>query len=306
MTAIDLLSRLASLSDDDAAEVFAAGKERLRDAIMQLPHAHPRRLRRRPLLIALAALVVAAATGAGWAALSPGPTSAGPGGKTAVACAIHGRLAIVIDAMSGDPAADCAAIWPAPVPKLQAYDDGAGGIAVIPASRTAPAGWTPIQSQDVAVVTLQRNLDDKINGLDSACFDSARATTFAQQQLDLRGFVGWTTAVGSGPEASCYRGFADAQAKTVTLIPFGDPTGPASWPPQRLADNLRPLTQQCLTLAAMKSDAVQRATALGMSPTFGNGGYVLEAVEDDTLRCATVTETGGGETFLVVRGPAAP
>jgi hypothetical protein len=29
-------------------------------------------------------------------------------------------------------------------------------------------------------------------------------------------------------------------------------------------------------------------------------------VEDDALRCATVTETVAHETYLVVRGPAAP
>jgi hypothetical protein len=307
---LNLLSKVAPLSDEEAGDVFGmVGRDGLLDAITRLspgPELSALRRLRRPLLIAVAVIVVAAATGAGWAALSSGPAAAGPGGATAVDCAIHGRLGIVIDAMSGDPAADCAAIWPAPVPKLQAYDDGTGGIAVIPASETAPAGWTPIESQDVALVVLQENLDDKINGLDSACFSSSQATTFAQQQLDLLGLVGWTTAVGSGPAASCYRGFADARAKTVTLIPMGDPTGPANWPPQHLADSVRPLTQQCLTLAAMKSDIVQRATALGMSPTFGGGGYVLKAVEDDALRCATVTETVAGETYVVVRGPAAP
>lgn len=303
MTGIDSISRLATVSDAAAAAIFRAGKDSLREAITQLPHGRARRVPRRPLVIALGALLIAA--GAGWAALSGGSS---PTKTTGVACAIRGPRgpSIVIDAMSGNPAADCAAIWPAPVPKLQAYDDGIGGIAVIPASEAPPAGWTPIESQDVALIVLQERLDDKINGLDSACFSSSEATTFAQKQLDLLGFVDWTTAVGSGPEASCYRGFADARAKTVTLIPLGDPTGPANWPPQRLADNLRPLSQQCLTLAAMKSDVVQRATALGMLPTFENDGYVLKAVEDDALRCATVTETVAGETYLVVRGPAAP
>ena len=301
MTSLDSISRLAPVSDDDAAEVFGAGKERLRDAITQLPHGRSRRLPRRPLVIALAALVVAAATGAGWAVLSPGPARE----TTGVACAIRGTVGpmIVIDALSGDPAADCATIWPAPVPKLQAYDDGTGGIAVIPASETAPAGWTPIESQDVALIVLQERLDDHISGLRSGCFTSAQATTFAQQQLDVLGFTDWTVATRSGSQP-CYGGFADASAKTVTLLPIGDDSGPANWPPQQLADSLRPLTQQCLSLAAMKSEVFQRATALGMSPTFGDArNYVVRAVEDDTLRCATVTESVTGTAYVIVRGP---
>lgn len=306
MTASDpteLLSRLAPVSDEEAAEVFGAGKERLRDAITQLPHGRSlfaRRGLRRPLVIAVAALVVAAAMGAGWAVLSPGPARE----TTAVDCAIGGRLGTVIDAMSGDPAADCAAIWPTPVPKLQAYDDGIGGIAVIPASETPPAGWTPIESQDVALIVLQERLDDHINGLRSGCFTSEQATTFAQQQLDQLGFTGWTVATRSGSEP-CYGGFADAPAKTVTLLSIGDQSDPASWPPHRLADSLRPLTQQCLSLAAMKREVVQRATALGMSPTVENDrNYVLRAVEDDTLSCATVTESVTGTAYVIVRGPA--
>jgi hypothetical protein len=297
---IELLSRIAPISDEAAAGVFGElGRERLLAAILRQAPARQRRLRR-PLVLAVAVLVVAAATGAGWAALSPGPARE----TTAIDCVIDGRVGTVIDATTGDPAADCAAIWPAPVPKLQAYDDGIGGVAVIPASAKAPAGWTPIESQDVVLVMLQENLDDKINGLDSACFGSSQATTFAQQQLDLLGFVGWTTTVRSGG-GSCYRGFADPQAKTVTLMAMGDPTGVANWPPQELADSLRPLTQQCLSLSAMQNDVVERATALGMSPSEENyRNYRLTAVPDDTLSCATVTESVAGTTAVVVRGPA--
>jgi hypothetical protein len=298
----ELLARIAPISDADAADVFGAGKEHLLDAITQLSPGRSRRVPRRPLAIALAVLAVAAATGAGWAVLSPGPARE----TTGVACVIHGHLATVIDALSGDPAADCATIWPAPVPKLQAYDDGTGGIAVIPASEPAPAGWTPIESQDVALIVLQERLDDHINGLESTCFTSAQATTFAQQQLDGLGLAGWSVDTRSG-DGQCYGGLADAEAKTVTLLPMGDPSGPANWPPQQLADSLRPLTQQCLSLDAMKSEVVQRATALGMTPTFeSDHNYVIRAVEDNALRCATVTESVTGTAYVIVRGPASP
>ena len=303
MTEFDSISRLAPISDEAAAEVFGGGKERLSAAIKQLPHDRSRRVRRRPLVIALAALVVFAATGAAWA-LTRGSARE----TTAVDCKIGGGTT-VIDATSGNPAADCAAIWPAPVPKLQAYDNGIGGIAVIPASETAPAGWTAIESQDVALIVLQERLDDNIVGLDSACFGSARATTFAQQQLDRLGFVGWTIAVRSaaaGP-ADCYGGYADPTIKTVTLMAMGDQSGAATWPPHKLADSLRPLTEECLSLPAMANEVVQRATGLGMSQTVENASnYQLKTVKDDTLRCATVTESVTGTAYVIVRGPATP
>jgi len=302
---IELLSRIAPVSDEEAAELFGTtGRERLLDAITRLAPRRERPARRRlrrPLVVALAVVAVAAATGAGWA-LTHGSAKE----TTAIDCKIGGGTT-VIDASSGDPAADCAAVWPAPAPKLQAYDNGIGGVVVIPASEKPQAGWTPIVSQDVALIELQGSLDDHINGLGSACFNSAQATTFAQQQLDRLGLAGWSVDVrsGSGTGPQCYGGFADASAKTVTLTSMGDQAGTANWPPRQLADSLRPLTQQCLSLAAMRSQVEQRATSLGMSPTVENDhNYELNAAQDDTMRCATVYETVGGTTEVVVRGPA--
>jgi len=318
---IHLLSQTAPVSDAEAAEVFGpAGKEGLLDAITSLSPGRSRPARRRlrrPLVVVLAVVAVAAATGAGWA-LTRGSARE----TTAVDCMIGGGTT-VINATSGDPASDCAAVWPAPVPKLQAYDNGLGGVSVIPASEKAPATWTPIASQDVALIELQESLDDNINGLDSTCFDSGAATTFAQQQLARLGLIGWSVQTRSSSQTAppaqagnaapgvsgselCYGGFADPQAKTVTLMGSpGDQSGPASWPPHQLADSLRPLTQQCLSLSAMASAVEQRATALGMSQTVENDrNYALSATRDDTMRCATVYETVMGTTDVVVRGPA--
>jgi hypothetical protein len=323
-SSLELLAGIAPVSDEDAVTAFGeAGRERLLEGITRLSPGGDRpaqRRYRRPLVIAFAVVAVAAATGAAWAM-----THRNARETTAVDCMIDGGTT-VIDATSGDPAADCAAVWPAPVPKLQAYDDGLGGVAVIPSSEKAPASWTPIASQDLALIELQESLDDNIDGLDSSCFGSSAATTFAQQQLTRLGFVGWTvdvrppvqqqnaqppsgtksapTAAGS---ADCYGGFADPTSRTVTLMGSGNQAGPASWPPHRLADSLRPLTHDCLSLAAMKREVVQRATSVGMSRTVENDhNYVLDATRDDTMRCASVRETVGGTTHVIVRGPAAP
>lgn len=304
---IELLARIAPVSDEEAVTVFGTtGPERLLETIMRLPPDREwsaRRRLRRPLVIALAVVAVTAATGAGWA-LTRGSAHE----TTAVDCKIGGGTT-VIDATSGDPAADCAAIWPTPVPKLQAYDNGLGGVAVIPSSEKAPASWTPIASQDVALIELQESLDDNIVGLDSSCFGSSAATTFAQQQLDRLGFIGWTVNVRSTSETGrlCYGGFADPEAKTVTLMGGGDQSGQANWPPRQLASSLRPLTHECLSLPAMQSEVVRRASSLGMSRTVEDShNYELNSAEDDTMRCATVYETVAGTTDVIVRGPAAP
>jgi hypothetical protein len=312
------------VSDEDAARAFgAAGKESLLDGITALSPGRERstvRRFRRPLVLAFALLVVAGATGAAWAM-----TRGSARETTAVDCKIGGGTT-VIDATSGDPASDCAAIWPAPVPKLQAYSDGLGGVAVIPASEKAPADWTPIASQDVALIELQENLLDNINGLDSGCFSASAATTFAQQQLNRLGLIGWSVNVrppaqqsnaqppagtkeapGASGGQACYGGFADPTSKAVTLLGGGDQSGATNWPPHQLADGLRPLTQQCLSLSAMRNEVVERATALGMSQTVdGDHSYELKTTEDNTMRCSTVYETVGGTIDVVVRGPAAP
>ena len=297
----ELLARLAPISDADAAEVFGAGKGRLLDAITQLPHGRSRRLPRRSLVIAVAALVVAAATGAGWAL-----THGSARNTTSVDCVVQGVDSIV-DATSGNPAADCAVVWQgvvgSPAPPLSAYDNGLGGVAVIPSSQTPPAGWTPIVSQNVALIELQESLDDNIAGLASACFSSDAATTFVQWQFDRLGFAQWRVDVRSS-DGACYGGFTEPAAKTVVLAAGGDQAGAATWPPHELAASLRPLTQQCLSLPAMKSAVEQRAASIGMSQTVENDtNYELKATEDNTMTCATVYETAGGTTDVTIRGP---
>lgn len=301
-SSIDQLSRLARVSDAEAADVFGvAGRAGLRDAITSSTPGRDRR-RRRPLVLAVALVVAAVATGAGWA-LTQGSARE----TTAVDCQIDG-VTSVIDATSGNPAADCAVIWPAPVPALQAYDNGIGGVVVIPKSETAPANWTPIESQDVALIELQESFDDTINGLNSACFSSSAATAFAQQGLDRLGLTGWTVNVRPTSQTGqlCYWAFPEAGSKTVTVVASAGQQGQVNGPPQQLADSLRPLTHECLSLSAMQSAVEQRATALGMSQTVENDhNYQLKSVPDDGLSCATVTESGGGTTVVIVRGPPA-
>jgi hypothetical protein len=71
--------------------------------------------------------------------------------------------------------------------------------------------------------------------------------------------------------------------------------------PTNLADRLRPLTRSCESLPNAVADARAAAQALGLSESTRT--YELNAVTDNSMRCASVYETVGGTIFLTVRGP---
>ena len=306
-SSIDSLRRLSPVSNSEAAAVFGAGGEELLAELMHLPYgrgARPRRLApRRRLVLALAVLAVAAtASAATWAALRGGPAQE----TTSVQCLI-GNSDAVIPSTSGDPAQDCALDYQREfgksAPQLAAYDNGLGGVTVIPRSQKPQAGWTPLQSQDVALIELQDSLDDYIAGLNSSCLDENAATRLAQAKLAEVGFAGWTVALRSGTGACLAGNVVDPATKTVTLIPTSLASGQAEVTFQKLADKLRPLTQSCESLPAAVSSVRAAASSLGLSESART--YELNAVRDSSLRCASIYETVGGTIFLTVRGPGA-
>jgi hypothetical protein len=333
---IELLSRIAPMSDEEAAGLFGvAGRERLLEAIMHVspsPARRARRRSRRPLVLALAVVVAIATTTVAWAV-----TRGGARETTSIDCVIAG-VDSGIDATSGNPAADCAAEWQrergAPAPPLVAYANTEGGVTVLPRSENPPAGWRTLGSQDVALIELQESLDDYLNGLNSSCFSSPQATAFTRQQLARLGFVGWTVNIRSIPASTSSNtptataaagsgsrpaptmsaagpictgsGLVDPTTTTVTLIsgPTGNP--PPNWVPGRLATSLRPLAESCLSLSAMRSAVEQKASQLGWSPQppLTRTSYVLNAIQDNKLRCTSLYQTVEGTINLILRGPA--
>lgn len=329
-SSIDSLRRLAPVSDSEAAMIFGAAGEGLLAGVMQLPFgrgARPRRAPRRRLVLAAVALaLVATATAATWAIVgSPARET------TSVQCLI-GQSDAVIPSTSGNPAHDCAVDYrrefgTAP-PQLAAYDNGLGGVTVILRSAKPQAGWKRLVSgQDVDLIQLQDSLDDYVNGLNSSCLGSAAATSLAQSRLTQFGFTGWTVALRSpgpsstnlptpkvspgGPKAAptvsaagartCVAGdIVDPATQSVTLIPTAVATGPTTTF-ETLADRLRPLTRSCMSLPAAVTSVRAAATSLGLSESART--YELNAVTDNSLRCASIYETVGGTTFLTVRGP---
>jgi hypothetical protein len=333
---IELLSRIAPLSDDDAARLFGTGgRERLLEAITRLPRkperpAQPRF--RRPLVLAVAVLVAIGTATVAWAI-----TRGGARETTSIDCVIAG-VDTGIDATSGNPAADCAAEWQrergTPAPALTAYANSYGGVTVQPRSEKPLAGSRTLRTQDVALIELQESLDDYLHGLNSNCLTSSQATAFTRQQLDSLGFVGWTVTVRSarssespahtptvtnsasneprpapttstaGPICTA-SDLVDPATATVTLTSdqIGNP--PPNWLPGRLATSLRPLTKSCLSLPAMRNAVEQKASQLGLSPEppATMTSYELNVISDDKLRCASLYETVGGTINLILRGP---
>ena len=327
---IDSLRRLAPVSDTDAAAVFAvSGREELLDAVTGRPFgsgARPRPVaRRRRLVLALAVLALTAiATAATWVVIS---RHAPARETTSVECVIDG-VDTIIPSTSGDPAHDCAVEWQRELgkagPRLVAYDNGFGGITVLPRSQTPPAGYKRLASQEVALIELQTSLDDYVNGLNSSCLDTAAATSLAQAKLAQFGFAGWTVGVRDAEPAAtsptpanaapvtkttpgmktCFSGdIVDPAAKSVTLLPTGVPSNLPATRFEKLAAKLRPLTHSCESLTAAVSSVRAAASSLGLSESAR--GYDLYTVTDNSLRCAAIYETVGGTIFLTVRGPRA-
>jgi hypothetical protein len=331
-SSIDALRRLAPVSDSEAATVFgASAHEDLLAGVTGLPfwrgaRPGPAPRRRRYVLAAVAIALAATATAATWVIVgSPARET------TSVQCLI-GKSDAVIPSTSGDPAHDCAVDYRrefgAAPPQLAAYDNGLGGVTVIPRSAKPRAGWKRLVSgQDVDLIQLQDSLDDYINGLNSSCLDSAAATSLTESRLAQFGFTGWTVAVRSagsparnlptpkatpgGPKGApresgsgtrtCVAGdVVDPSTQSVALIPTAVATRPETTF-ETLAGKLQPLTKSCVSLPAALVSVRAAATGLGLSESART--YELNAVTDNSLRCSSIYETVGGTIFVTVRGP---
>lgn len=332
---IDSLRRLSRVSDSDAAAVFgAAGREELLAELADLPFGRPRArhapARRRRLVLAVAALaLVVVATAATWVIVSSGSAHE----TTSVQCLI-GNSDAIIPSTSGNPTHDCAVDhrreFGTAAPRLVAYDNGLGGVTVIPRGQKPQAGWKRLVSgQDVGLIQLQNSLDDYIGGLNSSCLGSAAATSLAKSKLAQFGFAGWAIAMRSAESSStsqpapkvrpgekrapavatvgtktCVAGdIVDPTTQTVTLIPTSVATG-TDTAFQKLAAKLRPITQTCESLPAAVASVRAAASSLGLTQTRSPNGYDLNTVADESMRCASIYETVGGTIFLTVRGPA--
>jgi hypothetical protein len=334
---IESLYRLAPVSDAQAVGAFGdTGREELLAGVTDLPHGDRARVRharyrRRRLVLAVAALaLVVTATAATWVIVR----SDSAHDTTSVQCLI-GSSDAVIPSTSGNPARDCAVDYRrefgTAAPRLVAYDNGLGGVTVIPRGQKPQADWKRLVSgQDVDLIQLQNSLDDYVNGLNSSCMDSAAATSFVEARLAQFSFTGWTVAIrqpassSAGPSSptvtpgkktapalsttgtrTCVGGaLVDPTTESVTLFSSPVATGPKTVF-EKLAAKLQPVTQSCESLPAAVASVRATASSLGLSqaPPEAVQTYDLNTVTDNSMRCASIYETVGGTIFLTVRGP---
>jgi hypothetical protein len=255
------------------------------------------------ILIA-AALVVLGGTAVAWALVASSARN-----TVSVECEIQGSDTVIPSA-TGDPVADCAAQWQrdtgSSAPPLVAYDNGDGGITVLPASEAPPSGFTPLpvgETQNVSMVEMQQWLDDYVSGLNSGCYDNGTAVQMTQRALTRFGMANWTVqpAPSSDGGQCVATGILDASNSTVTLRAMGNPTPPDSTA-GKLAARLRSIADGCPALDAAAKEVRSAANDLGLSEDAHQ--FELTELRDDSALCTTIYENVGGTIFLTLRGPS--
>ena len=202
-SSIDSLRRLAPVSDSDAAAVFgAAAQEELLAGVTQLPFGRGARSAPYPPSSPVSARRRGARAGRdryrrdlGDRRLSGARDDERPVPDRQERRR-HPRRPPAIPRTTA-PSTTSASSGPARR-NSRAYDNGLGGVTVIPRSAKPQAGWKRLVSgQDVDLIQLQDSLDDYVNGLNSSCLGSAAATSLAESKLAQFGFTGWTVALRS-------------------------------------------------------------------------------------------------------------
>lgn len=315
----DRLRRLARIGDKDLRALVDDARFEVLEGLLQetdspvvtpVPSAtcrEPKPVRRHRVRLAVAvALTISSLAGAGtaWAMSTSRAVN-----TTSVECVVNGGDTIV-PSTSGNPVTDCTTVWKqltgALPPALVAYDNGIGGITVLPASTPVPNGFTalvPGPVQNGSLIELQESLDDFVAGLNSACLSDEAAVTLTQAKLRELGFEGWTVSPpakpANGTTECVVQSVVDFEHHNVSLAGSFGPNPPQSIPVQ-LAKKLQGISAVCQSLADATKSVEQAAASLGLSQT--NSTYELSAVKED-IACTRIYESVGGTIFLVLRGP---
>ena len=243
-----------------------------------------------------------AVAGTAWAVYAATGTTAASG------CYITEDSVTIIDAVTGDPVRDCASAWEretgAPPPPLAAYDNGTGGVAVVPAGRAVPGDWTRLEpglSQDPAIIGLEWGLDDSIDGLRSECHALPAARAIADREIAAAGLPGWQTASDTGEadgRSSCTYYLLDTQSQRVVLIPSDGLVTPGDGSPHaRMAAALRErLAGGCLSSDEAATQAREAAADADVQ------GLALHEIPSPGTACAAVNMRVGGAVVVTVTG----
>lgn len=275
------------------------------DTDTTVPGTRDRRIPRRGFVL-VAALALLSSAAVGWAVISS------LGSTTSVACHTGGSpdSGAGIDMVTGDPVADCAAVWERhtgqPPPELIAYDNGTGGIAVMPADAEVPEDWQPLEAgtmQDARVIELRVALDDHIAGLPSRCHLTEEGQALAERELERLGLSGWSVATERGEAdgiETCAYFHLDPDRPRVVLSPREGLVAPVDAPSTVLARDLgTAVADGCLTTAETAEVARRIAGEVGID----GDGLVVNEVADPEATCARAHVNVFGRIEVTVRGP---
>lgn len=302
------VTRLPLASDEQARlRSDPAAKQALFQEIVRMPLEAPSTLptARRAGVLAAAVGTLSVAAVAGAVALFSSDT-------TSVGCHLPEHGLTVVDAVTGDPIADCAALWERSTgqqaPTLVAYDNGSGGIEVLPADQRAPDGWSatgPGVVQDPVLLELEAALGDVADGLPADCRLLGEAEQIATAELARLGLDGWTVTSERGEadgSATCTFFLLDAEARQVVLIPLEGGAIPADAPPARFARDLADaLDADCVTVGEAGELARNLAAEAGIDPV----GLMVHELADAGASCTRVDVNVGGRVEVTLRGPSA-
>jgi hypothetical protein len=318
------LPLLAKRDDPARGALPAAGHDELLDALRSAsPDPSPtRRHRRRAAAIAVAGIGLAAGGGGLAYALVAGQP---PATALKVNCAAgidrsqldaNGDFTSVLNAITGDPVADCAAAYEqidGSAPELRAYESGKQFVWVVPADWPVPATWhalPPTFRNDPSRLALKQRLEDRVDGPSSRCVSTTRAEALVDGYLDELALDGWSVQAAPGhgrADGTTSCAFASvAEGGERTLLLYAGPPFPPHGTSREerayvalVADLRSTISDKCLTLDQALAAA---QTAASRS---GTGAKTITA-DPSRARCATVDLADGGGTAprIVVRGSA--
>lgn len=271
----------------------------------------PRRRRRR-WAIPIAAVAVFATAAAGSAVLQDSSSS------TTIRCPENTG----IDAVTGNPVADCAAAWTEihgsePPPPMVAYDDGRGGVHVLLGSEAVPDGYVALPGgsyQDTSMIELKDALDDVATGLSFRCVDEKTARDITRRELDRLGLTDWTIQVdraSRGGSTTCIDGhyFEPNQQLVVLIAGEAFSTGPDPYAAFAAALHDR-LKSECMGLdrAADLTRSLGAAANIVVDGrhivlTEEAGVLNIHTIEDSSSGCTRANVTVGGAVDVSLRGP---
>lgn len=298
---LDAIRDLLPPVSDDPAAIDRARADLMTFIDNGLAARRPWWKRQRIVAVGIAALVTA---GAAWVVGNIAMS-------TSVGCHVPNNGIAIVDSETGDPVVDCGRIWRTdygiPPPPLVAYDNGMGGIEVVPQSEDAPSGWSELEPgvvQDVRLIELEEALDDVVVGLQASCYDFASAERIVSRELERLALGEWAidAQADSADPTTCSYFYLDPSRRRVVLIDLGAPFDVPDEDVVAFGLQLHEaLSGECLALAEAETIVRDLAAEAGLGAIHPD--LVLRTVLDDSMGCTRGHVALTASVRVTLRGP---